>query len=105
MANPYVRSALSDRTSVSLLEAVATGVPVVVTDSYGTLEWVEPGTNGELARPGDPESLADAMLVVASDPMSVARMRAANIAAARSRADWTRNFPLLAKKVESLGSG
>jgi glycosyltransferase involved in cell wall biosynthesis len=104
-ANVYVSSALSDGTSVSLLEAMATGLPVVVSDSYGNLEWVEPGTNGELARPGDPESLADAMLAVASDPMGVARMRAANIAAARSRADWTRNFPLLAKKVESLASG
>jgi len=84
---------------------MATGLPVVVSDSYGNLEWVEPGANGELARPGDPESLADAMLAVASDPMIVARMRAANIAAARSRADWTRNFPLLARKVESLASG
>ena len=103
-ANVYVSSALSDGTSVSLLEAMATGLPVVVSDSYGNLEWVEPGTNGELARPGDPESLADAMLVVASDPMNVARMRAANIAVARSRADWSRNFPLLAKKVEALAA-
>jgi glycosyltransferase involved in cell wall biosynthesis len=103
-ADVYVSSALSDGTSISLLEAMATGLPVVVSDSYGNLEWVEPGVNGELARPGDAELLADAMIAVASDERTVARMRAANVAVARSRADWSKNFPLLARKVESIAT-
>lgn len=103
-ANVYVSSALSDGTSVSLLEAMATGLPVVVSDSYGNLEWVEAGVNGELARPGDPESLADAMVAVVADTGRAARMRESNVAVARDRADWSRNFPQLAELVESLAS-
>jgi glycosyltransferase involved in cell wall biosynthesis len=103
-ADVYVSSALSDGTSISLLEAMATGLPVVVSDSYGNLEWVQPGVNGELARPGDAELLAEAMIAVASDERTIARMRAANVATARLRADWSKNFPLLARKIESLAA-
>jgi glycosyltransferase involved in cell wall biosynthesis len=101
-ANAYVSSALSDGTSVSLLEAMACGLPVVVSDSYGNLEWVEPGVNGELARPGDSESLADAMIAVVTDPRRAARMGEANVAVARGRADWGKNFPILARLIEEL---
>jgi len=50
MADAYVSSAMSDGTSVSLLEAMATGLPVVVSESFGNLEWVKQGVNGALAR-------------------------------------------------------
>lgn len=103
-ANAYVSSALSDGTSVSLLEAMGSGLPVVVSDSYGNLEWVEPGTNGELARPGDPESLAEAMLAVVASAGRAGRMSRANVEVARTRADWSRNFPLLARRVEQLAA-
>jgi glycosyltransferase involved in cell wall biosynthesis len=83
---------------------MATGLPVVVSDSYGNLEWVEPGINGELARPGDPELLAEAMIATATDERTMVRMKAANVAVARTRADWSKNFPLLARKVESLAA-
>jgi glycosyltransferase involved in cell wall biosynthesis len=100
----YVSSALSDGTSVSLLEAMATGLPVVVGDSYGNLEWVEAGVNGELARPGDAESLAEAMISVIADPPRAGRMGESNVAVARDRADWSKNFPKLARLVEELAS-
>ena len=88
---------------MSLLEAMGSGLPVVVSDSYGNLEWVEPGTNGELARPGDPESLAEAMLAVVASAGRAGRMSRANAEVVRTRADWSHNFPLLAKRVEQLG--
>jgi len=103
-ANAYVSSALSDGTSVSLLEAMATGVPVVVSDSYGNLEWVEGGVNGELARPGDAESLAEAMVAVVADPRRAARIGETNVAVARARADWSKNFPQLARLIEEMAA-
>lgn len=42
----YVSPSLSDGTSVSLLEAMACGLPVVVTDIDAILEWVVDGING-----------------------------------------------------------
>ena len=103
-ANAYVSSALSDGTSVSLLEAMASGLPVVVSDSYGNLEWVEAGVNGELARPGDAESLAEAMIAIVADSRRAARIGEANVAVARDRADWSKNFPELARLVEELAN-
>jgi glycosyltransferase involved in cell wall biosynthesis len=42
----YVSPSLSDGTSISLLEAMACGLPVVVTDVDANFEWVKDGHNG-----------------------------------------------------------
>ena len=104
-ADAYVSAAVSDGTSISLLEAMACGLPVVVSNSFGNLEWVREGVNGALAAPGDVDSLSAAMLSVVADPHEVARIREANIATARSRANWDANFPDLVTLVERLATG
>ena len=101
----YVSAAVSDGTSISLLEAMACGLPVVVSNSFGNLEWVRAGVNGALATPGDVESLSEAMQSVVSHPDEAARMREENIATARRRADWKVNFPGLVTLVERLVAG
>ena len=101
-ADVYVSATLSDGTSISLLEAMACGLGVVVSDSFGNLEWVREGVNGALARPGNPESLARAMLKVADLSRGSNLIREANIAVARSRANWKVNFPRLVQLVEAL---
>lgn len=101
-ADAYVSAAVSDGTSISLLEAMACGLPVVVSNSFGNLEWVREGVNGALAPPGDIGSLSAAMLSVVSHPHEAASMREANIATARRHADWEANFPGLVTLVESL---
>ncbi len=103
-ADAYVSAAVSDGTSISLLESMACGLPVVVSNSFGNLEWVREGVNGALARPGDIESLSAAMLSVVSDRHEAARMREANIATARRRANWEANFPGLVTLVERLAT-
>lgn len=102
MADAYVSSALSDGTSISLLEAMATGLPVVVSESFGNLEWVEQGGNGALAQPGNASSLSDAMNFVMEDRSRAAKMSSTNIEVARSKANWDKNFPKLAEAVRQL---
>jgi glycosyltransferase involved in cell wall biosynthesis len=102
LADAYVSATISDGTSISLLEAMACGLPVVVSNSFGNLEWVHEGVNGALARPGNVGSLSDAMLSVLSNASAAARMREENITTARRRADWEANFPGLVTLVESL---
>lgn len=102
LANLYVSSALSDGTSVSLLEAMACGLPVVVTNCPGNVEWVEPGKNGWLVAPGDAIALADALNAALADPARLTPMKQSNITLARNRADWNRNFPQLMRLLERL---
>jgi glycosyltransferase involved in cell wall biosynthesis len=99
-ADAYVSSALSDGTSVSLLEAMASGLPVVVTNSYGNLEWVTPDLNGALAEGGDADSLASAMQSVIGDRR--ATMGASNVELARARANWDANFDELVRRIEEI---
>jgi glycosyltransferase involved in cell wall biosynthesis len=102
MADAYVSSALSDGTSISLLEAMSTGLPVVVSESFGNLEWVQQGVNGALAQPGNASSLAEAMRLVIEDPSISAQMSSTNIEIAKAKANWDNNFPELARAVEKL---
>ncbi len=101
-ADAYVSSALSDGTSVSMLEAMACGLPVIVSDSFGNLEWVEEGVHGLLARPGDADSLAAAMLGLLESRRNRSAMGATNVETARNRANWDVNFSALAGLVEDV---
>ncbi|MEO5904372.1 MAG: glycosyltransferase family 4 protein [Gemmatimonadaceae bacterium] len=102
MSDAYVSSALSDGTSISLLEAMATGLPVVVSESFGNLEWVQQGVNGALAQPGRASSLSLAMRFVIEDSKRANRMSSTNIEIARAKANWDNNFPSLVRAVERL---
>lgn len=95
VADFYVSSALSDGTSVSMLEAMASGLPVVVSSVFGNLEWVEPGRNGWLAAPGDDESLATAMRSALDARSRFGEIGDNNLALVRRKADWTVNSPAL----------
>ena len=73
-----VSCARSDSTSISLLEAMASGTTPVVTDLAGNREWIEAGVEGLLFSPGDAGGLADALVFALGDPgfRSAARLRA-----------------------------
>ncbi|HCD37789.1 MAG TPA: hypothetical protein DEQ77_03525 [Candidatus Omnitrophica bacterium] len=50
-----------------ILEAQASGVPVVATKVGGVVDIIEDGVNGVLVPPGDPEGMAEAILKVLKD--------------------------------------
>lgn len=62
---------------VVLMEAGATGLPLIGSRLSGIPEIVEDGVTGLLVEPGDVEGLAAALVRLASDPDSAARMGAA----------------------------
>ncbi len=57
----YVSVPSSDSTALSLLEAFAARLPVIVADLPASREWVQAGGNGLLVPPGEVEALAGAM--------------------------------------------
>jgi glycosyltransferase involved in cell wall biosynthesis len=57
-----------DGTPNTLLEAMACGCFPVAGDLESIREWITPGVNGLLFDPGDPCSLADAVLLALEQP-------------------------------------
>jgi glycosyltransferase involved in cell wall biosynthesis len=73
-------SSYREGTPRSVLEAMATGRPIITTDAPGCRETVDPGVNGYLVPPRDPEALAEAMLrLLTADNRSVEAMAEASL--------------------------
>jgi glycosyltransferase involved in cell wall biosynthesis len=102
-ADLYVSCSRSDGSSVSLLQAMATGLPVLVSDVPGNREWVEAGRNGWLAPAGDAKAFAVLIEQAAAQKLSDRRaIGQANRGVIEARADWPRNFERLLKAYERL---
>jgi glycosyltransferase involved in cell wall biosynthesis len=64
----YAHASLTAGISNSILEAMATGLPVVATAVGGTPEVVADGETGLLVPPGDPVGLAEALETLLANP-------------------------------------
>jgi glycosyltransferase involved in cell wall biosynthesis len=104
MADMYVSASHIDGSSVSLMEALACGRPVLVSDIPGNREWVEPGVNGWLFSDGDVDDLAGKILLAAEKRQELASMSISARKIAEERADWERNFPVLLDTYEAVFS-
>ena len=58
----------TDNLPTAIIEAMATGLPVVSTSIAGIPEMVRPGVTGELVPAGDPPALADAIDKIITEP-------------------------------------
>lgn len=95
-ADIYLSPVPSDGTSISLLEAMASELPVVVTSCEGNKEWVEHGVNGWLVSPGDLQGFAASMTSAIDAPAGdLRKMGEANAQIIHSRACWAENVPAL----------
>jgi glycosyltransferase involved in cell wall biosynthesis len=63
-----VSPSIHDGTPNTLLEALASGCYPVAGDLESIREWIEPGINGSLIDPGDPDDLAKAVINALSHP-------------------------------------
>lgn len=101
-ADIYLSCSRSDGSSISLLEAMATGLPAVVSDIPGNREWIEPGEGGMLAGVDEAAEFADALVALAANARLRERMGEHNRLVATERADWPHNVRLLVEAAETL---
>ena len=92
LADIYISPSHVDGSSVSLLEALACGMPCLVSDIAGNKEWVEEGVNGWTFRDGDVDDLAEKILLARKIRRSWGRIGKAARKTAEERADWKKNF-------------
>ncbi|MFI5125935.1 MAG: glycosyltransferase family 4 protein [Candidatus Acidiferrales bacterium] len=101
-ADLYVSAAYCDGSSISLLQAMGCGLPVIVTGGYGNREWVIHRENGWLYAAGKVDALVATVLEALDDDELRAAMGKANVATVRSRANWELNFGKLLTAYDKL---
>ncbi|MBS1250402.1 MAG: Alpha-monoglucosyldiacylglycerol synthase [Chloroflexi bacterium] len=104
-ADLYVSASHSDGSSISLLEALACGTPVLLSDISGNREWVPTspsppgrgvrGEGGWLFREGDVDHLAASLHRAVRERAKLPEMGRRARLLAEQRANWEQNFPKL----------
>jgi L-malate glycosyltransferase len=101
-ADIYVSTSFSDGTSLCLLEAMAAGLPAVVTDVPANFEWIIDGYNGCTAKRGCPEEVAQVLLKLLKDSETWKRFGHRSLRIAKERADWDKNFDKFLRMFDLL---
>lgn len=95
LADLYISPSHVDGSSVSLMEALACGLPCLVSDIPANKEWVVENENGWLFRDGDADHLAEKILAAISQREELPKIGRASRRSAEMRADWKKNAEAL----------
>lgn len=98
----YVTASEIDGTSVTLLQAMACGTPIVASANAGNVDWIDEGRTGFLFPVGDTSALRLALeraLAVGAEVVGAAR------AEILARADWHANIARLDHALDAGDSG
>jgi len=103
-ADLYISPSHVDGSSVTLMEALASGLPCLVSDIPGNKEWIEDGINGWLFRDGDVDDLAQKILNAIQNRRSFKIIGEAARNTAEQKADWKKNFGKLLETYDLIMS-
>lgn len=87
----YLSASITDGTSVSLLEAMAFEVPVLVSAIPGNLEWVTADETGLLFEPNNEQMLAEKILFCYENRGKLNSMTKNALKMIEEKADWEKN--------------
>lgn len=106
MADLYISASHVDGSSVSLMEALACGLPCLVSDIPANQEWVCEGANGWLFPDGDSAALAGKILAAIENRAALPEIGRAAHQTAEEKADWPKNVgKLLGAYQEAVKHG
>lgn len=97
LADVCVSVTSSDGTPSSMLECMACGTPLVVSDIEPYREWICNGDNGFLVHPGNEMALANALLSILSQEDLAERMSAKNLELVKVKADQEQQMTQMEK--------
>jgi len=107
LADVFAIASEAELQSLTTMEAMATGLPVVAVDAYALGELVRHGYNGFLARPGHAAEVAAYLDLLCSDPCLRARMSAGSlrIISGHERQRWLGEWESLYRMLAPTGTG
>lgn len=94
----FVSPTYAEGFSNTILEAMASGLPVIAGRAVGVVDCVRDGENGVLVTPGDVPALAAAMRALLDDPARRARLAAAALDEVRATYAW----PVAARRIVAV---
>lgn len=92
----------SDSTSVSLLEAMACDLPVIVSDLPANREWIKDDWNGYIVPVRDEKALADAIVKLLKDEKKRKLFGKRNYELVKEKANYEKNMGKMDELYESL---
>jgi glycosyltransferase involved in cell wall biosynthesis len=99
----FVLPAVSDEgLPLAILEAMASGLPIVATDVGGTREAVRDGVDGFVVPPNAPDALSAALSTLVDDPTSRIEMGRRALARARSKFSPPHQINAVAASYQAL---
>jgi len=98
----YISASYSDGSSVSLMEALACGLPSLVSDIPGNREWVTENLEGWRFTPGDVDELTGKILEIYGSRDCLNQVKTAARCKAEAKADWSQNFQILLKAYQHV---
>jgi glycosyltransferase involved in cell wall biosynthesis len=102
MADLYISPSHVDGSSVTLMEALACGLPCLVSAIPGNREWIRDGVNGWLFRDGDADDLAEKILYILKNRKARREISEAARKTAEEKADWKKNFGKLLEAYDKV---
>jgi len=99
----FVFPSLMEGFGMAPVEAMALGVPAVVSDRGALPEIVEDGRTGYLADPADPADFADKTIRLIEDPALRDRMGSEAARRVREKFDWTDAAKKTLRMLEEIG--
>lgn len=102
IADLYISPSHVDGSSVTLMEALASGLPCLVSEIAGNKEWIQDGVNGWLFRDGDVDDLAEKILFAIKRRREFKRIGELARKTAEQKADWKKNFGKLLEAYDVI---
>ena len=84
----FILPSLAEGISNTLLEAMASGLPVIATSVGGNVELIEEGVNGRLVPVNNVVAMADAVAELVDDPTLRQSMGKKGLALVRTTFNW-----------------
>lgn len=100
----FINPALTEPFGLTLLEAAASGLPLVATENGGPVDIIANCDNGELVDPLDAEAIAEALLGLLQDREQWERASKNGLAGVREHYSWQAHASQYLERLDTLGA-